>query len=410
MTPNFRVILSVRTPEERNILVADGFNLEPSHASSELESESHQHGDYVFDDAVQEFAVRRQRSTYASFGDDGTTATVNGYGTIMRLSRYLGGINNPAKVFGLEFSEGAEPYLVSWRAERFQQELPVPNSGFGLQIKDVEGLQPGVPKLEFLNNRWPQITYSVKGFNVRVRLFCQKGTVIQQFTVNNSSTSAVDLELILSVDFLMDYLDYMNSGEDVEMKCEHGPHGHSVIVVGRGTKKKNEDGTEKENENETLKEIGVLVGLFRNGESEKLSLSDDAHFKGRAVQKEYTLPKSGKLELKAAFRLQHLKPSSIWKDFMLPILDVDVSEILTLPVLALDRWPFLHDDVLGWHLRRNLEHVLSVCSIPIRRDVSESRHFGDNFAYEDEKDHRVTSIALTCGDFGDHRVSVPGSL
>lgn len=306
-------------------------------------------------------------------------------------------------MFGLEHSGGIHPYHVTLRPELFQSSLPFSNSGFGLQIMDRDALILGVPKLEFFNNRWPQIKYSSDGFDVRVRLFCQKGTVIQNFTVTNTLTSAAVLKLILAVDFKMHDLDYM----DLHMtstEYEHGPHGHSVLVLEKTPKSESEDGTSEQ--------MGVLVGLFRNGESEKLLLDLSARPAAKIMQ--YSLQGNETLELTAAFRLQYLKRSSVWKDFILPISDVDVSKIIQEPEIALDRWPFLRDEISGWHLRRNLEHILSVCSIPLNRDVLERQKPDDrvvcNTPTKGDKDHRVTPIALTCGDFGDHRVSVLGSL
>ena len=49
---------------------------------------------------------------------------------------------------------------------------------------------------------------------------------------------------------------------------------------------------------------------------------------------------------------------------------------------------------MNWHLRRNLEHILRVCCMPLEKGINSP----------------VNPVALTCGDFGDHRVSVPGSL
>lgn len=380
MTPNSKATSSVRTLEERNALLADCSILGPSGISDQPKPQPQQHGD-------KKFADRRQRSTYASFGDGGTTASVNGYGTIMRLNRYLGGENSPSKMFGLEFFDGGHPYFVRYRADVFQEQLLNPNSGFGLQIMGIDSLQPTIPNLEFLHDRWPQLTYSVKGFNVRVQLFCQKGTVIQHFTVTNTLDSAENLDLTLALDFLIHDLDYMNFPvEEATKEYEHGPHGHSVIVLDKTTERKNEDGT--------LEQVGVLVGLFRNGESEKYLFSSTQDISTRRRVKKCSLQGSETLELTAAFRLQYLKRSSVWKDFIMPISDMDVSEIVQKPVLALDRWPFPGNHDLSWHLRRNLEHILSVCSIPL----------------EDERDHSVTPIALTCGDFGDHLVSVSGSL
>lgn len=323
----------------------------------------------------------------------------------MRMSKYLGERNSPSQMFGLEHSSGAVPYLVTLRPDLFQSSLPYPNSGFGLQIMDRVTSKVGVPKLEFFNNRWPQIKYSSDDFDVRVRLFCQKGTVIQKFTVTNTLTSAADLKLILAIDFEMHDLDYMDSHSTwIDKEYEHGPHGHSVLVLEKTPKRENEDGTSER--------MGVLVGLFRNGGSEKLLLDLSPRPAAKIMQ--YSLQGNETLELTAAFRLQYLNRSSVWKDFILPISDVDVSKIIQEPELALERWPFLRKEISGWHLRRNVEHILSVCSIPLNRDVLERQkpgeHVGCNAPIEGDKDHRVTPIALTCGDFGDHRISVSGSL
>ncbi|KAJ5976378.1 hypothetical protein N7481_010085 [Penicillium waksmanii] len=122
-----------------------------------------------------------------------------------------------------------------------------------------------------------------------------------------------------------------------------------------------------------------------------------------------------------------------------------------------------NETVLSWHLRRNLEHILSVCSIPVdshifksqiapglaetenqdlptktikKQGVDENEMFlTQKDEDEDETEHpagpmiklqapdgkedvlhrnalsqdRIGPVALTCGDFGDHRISVSGS-
>lgn len=400
MMPNFKATSSVRTLEERNAALADCSHLGPPSASNKIEPVPQPYSD-------EESADTRQRPTYASFGDSGTTATVSQYGTIMRISKYLGGENNPSKMFGLEFPDGSTPYFIDQRAEDFQQNLSVPSCGFGLQITGLDSLQLVVPKLEFLIDRWPQITYSIKGFNVRVQLFCQNGTVFQRFTLSKTLTSTEDLDIVLDVNFLMHQLDYMND-EDYECKFDHGPHGHSIIVSGQRTdeEKKNEENKNEENKDEENKDgmsekARVVVGLFRNGDSKNLLLLDvKKGSKTRGIMKiKCPSQESETLELTAAFKLQYTKCSSDWKDFILPVSELDVDKIVQEPKPALnpDPWPFPHEDHLSWHLRRNLEHILSVCSIPLK-------------PLKDGIDHGVTPIALTCGDFGDHRVSVSGSL
>ena len=57
---------------------------------------------------------------------------------------------------------------------------------------------------------------------------------------------------------------------------------------------------------------------------------------------------------------------------------------------------------IGYIIHRNLEHILSVCSIPLQTPRMEM----DDRVTEQE----VTPVALTCGDMSFHRISVSSSL
>ena len=395
-SPEFQSYIKGENPRgQKRSRWANSTNLGSAQAPDELDSVPQQCGDNVSENTLPESIDRQQRSTYASFGDGGTTATVSGYGAIMRVTKYLEGADNPSKMLGLEFSGGTRPYFVESRAEYLQEESPFPHSGFGLRIMNFDNqdrLEFGTPKLEFLNDRWPQNTYTVRSFNVRVRSFCQKGIVIQRLTVFNGSESLAKLQLGLNIDFSMHAMDYMRWVDDEELKLEHGPHHHSVLLTGEP----------KPEEGQNSVQAGVVVGLFQNGQSQKLSseATENSSNLTRPIPLEHILQASETLELTAAFRLGHLNCNSSWRDFILPVSDVDTSQITQKQIPTLDQWPFPQNEVLSWHLRRNLEHILSVCSIPITQNVIV------NVAKEEED----YPISLTCGDVGDHRVSVPGSL
>lgn len=61
-------------------------------------------------------------------------------------------------------------------------------------------------------------------------------------------------------------------------------------------------------------------------------------------------------------------------------------------------------DHIEFAVRRNLEHILSVCAIPVR--VPGERHEGSIW----DKLRDVRPIALTCGDMAGHRISTASSL
>lgn len=316
----------------------------------------------------------------------------------MRLSRYLGGAKNPSKIFGLEFADGEEPYYITYRAECLQNKLGSLRSGFGLRFAVEEDLQLTDPTLRFLNDRWPQITYFVQKFNFKVQLFCQNGIIIQQYFVTNTTRATAKLQAYHSVVFRMQSLDYMNENSPFHMDYEIGPHDYSVVMLGRGSNEGEQDASQDA--------LGVVMMLYKNGKAQKIV--PPAVGERRRMKMAFSLRASETLEITSAFKICYLKRRSLWKDFVLPISDVDVSKIYQNPTLAAEKWPFPQDGALSWRFRRSLEHILSVCSIPLERASSADQ--STNTPVQTKNHSHIAPIALTCGDFGDHRVSVPGSL
>ncbi|KAL9105665.1 MAG: hypothetical protein Q9227_009214 [Pyrenula ochraceoflavens] len=369
-----------------------------------------QHGYSAGKTALPKPTDTGQRSSYASFGDKGTTATVNAYGEIMRLSRYVGGNKSPSKICGLEFGGGQKPYFITYRAQRLQEELSLPHSGFGLRIANEESLETASPALEFVNDRWPRITYSTQNFKVEVRLFCRDGTILQQYIATNILDTAADLQFELWIDFLMHDMDYMNDDledalwefmnktKNIENRFELGPHDHSIVVFEKSINKDNNNGNQEQ--------LGVVMGLSRNDETQNLAVSRDTLSHQRYMPIKYNIMASETMEITAAFKLRYLKRKSSWKDFILPTSCITMESMLQNPAADLHAWPFPNDPALSWRLRRNLEHILSVCSIPLKQEVDAR----SDTTLETEEGFEDCPIALTCGDFGDHRVSVSGSF
>ncbi|KAI9734211.1 MAG: hypothetical protein M1834_002312 [Cirrosporium novae-zelandiae] len=146
---------------------------------------------------------------YASFGDQGTTASVSAYGKILRTSSYLGGKQSQPGIFALDFAEAEEAYSVDARAQSFQEAVSDPNKGFGLRIRTLEHLEPGTPELEFLGERWPRITYDANGLSIEIQMLINNGITIQDFKVTNRSSSSANFDIILDINFDIQELDYM---------------------------------------------------------------------------------------------------------------------------------------------------------------------------------------------------------
>ncbi|KAI9734210.1 MAG: hypothetical protein M1834_002311 [Cirrosporium novae-zelandiae] len=168
-------------------------------------------------------------------------------------------------------------------------------------------------------------------------------------------------------------------------------YGYGILVIGFPAAK--EDG-----DNSTP--VGAVVGVFKNGNSLKLESPGDEG--SISILKECSLKAFESLELTVAYKLQHIPPISLpWRDSVLQSRDVDVDKIIKDSQTGLPNWAPRNDEKLGWYLRRNLEHILSVCSIPLKED---------NDSFVKNTNSPVAPVALTCGDFGDHRICMSGSF
>jgi hypothetical protein len=89
--------------------------------------------------------------TYASFGDNGMTASVNAYGHIMQMSRYLGfGCSG----FLCVDSQYWRPFYVESRMEDILESSKDPNRGLRLDIMDWSGVQN--LSSGFMYDQWPR--------------------------------------------------------------------------------------------------------------------------------------------------------------------------------------------------------------------------------------------------------------
>lgn len=378
------------------------------------------------------------------------TASAGLYGHLLRICRPVQdrlGSHLHSGLISIGPIDDPEAWYVYWRASQFLESSQVSTNGIGLRILNT--LSPKPPTLEFLEDRWPVISYETnEGFTVTVRLWCQNNLVVQQIQVTNTLNAFETLKLELNPNFSLQDLDYQEKRDELQIHRASGPHGYGIITLEDATSYPVDHGR-----------MCVILGLFKEGEAQQLSFDQS---EGDSIVKPISLMHEFKgattVKFTVALKLQMSKASAEWKDYMIPPEDL----IFNPPIDAGDdQTSSLSDDpVLSWHLRRNLEHILSVCSIPLNSTLARSRpssapvdteNNGPSITIQgidrpetfpnqsepfgDEPEHapgpmitlqapdgkedilhrsapsqnQIGPVALTCGDFGDHRISVSGS-
>ncbi|KAJ5288815.1 hypothetical protein N7478_001845 [Penicillium angulare] len=386
-------------------------------------------------DPLQE-ASNQRRAPYISFGEQGTTATAGAYGSLLRtcrpISKLKGSNGFPnSGIIGLEFAS-TEPWYVSGRANLILENAHDASCGFGLLVQN--DLSSDRPTVEFVDGRWPVIKYSTKeGFAVTVRLWCQHDTVVQHMHVMNPKLvtgEKPELRINLDPNFSMQDLDYLREKKNESTRYEKGVNDHGIIVMQvPGLRDKNDDDNEKLCDAREL--VSVLIGLFKDGAAQELQLNyteDERETKSRVQPIPITHPlgRDESVEFTTAFKTHTTTLEAHWRRFMIPseevIFDPHLSSLVNSTMMKLKD--------MSWYLYRNLEHIMSVCSIPIDLDsldetgsISSDRlkNYGPTIALTSPGGERdilsrteptvrsIRPIALTCGDFGDHRVSMLGS-
>jgi hypothetical protein len=136
------------------------------------------------------------------------------------------------------------------------------------------------------------------------------------------------------------------------------------------------------------------MAVFKDGVPQKLKLGNGKY---AGIDVPIMIPATETVKLTAAYRLQRITSANPnWTSLVVRSPDADVKGVLTKLQPKLTIWPANEMKELNYALRRNLEHILSVCSIPVEK------------ASDSEGSDKP--IALTCGDFAMHRICVSATL
>ncbi|OAX80100.1 hypothetical protein ACJ72_05569 [Emergomyces africanus] len=323
---------------------------------------------------------KRRRAPYVSFGDAGTTASAGTFGSLLRL----------------------------FAPESFWKRLNYITSGLESECPDKSEMPLEPPTLTFLDDRWPVVTYlTPDGFRMRVQLSCHENTIVQQVEVTNEETADGTLNLVLDPKFLLLDLDYVSFVSNSETTYTVGGPGNRGIVV---------TGAHLTDAEEEYQDLSVLITLFQKDVLQELSIAepDNSGISTRRMQSPIpisrTIGASESIKFVAVFTLQFTGSTLNLVDDILAGHDLN-SLLYPGSSFTRDhmRWPFPDEPEISWHLRRNLEHILSVCSLPLKGSDPRPNELSGSGLGSSGLGNDMAPVALTCGDFGDHRVCVSGS-
>lgn len=379
-------------------------------------------------DPVHEKDKPANQKTYASFGDRGTTASVNAYGNIMQISHFLK--FGRSGFLSVDLGGTPEPYLVQSRMERLMDISEESDEGIRLEIQKncKTGWKPSTvkPCLEFVYDRWPRFTYTtasetMNGLDLSLQYFCNRGIVFQTYTWKRRSESDPIPELpqfrfnptmlIRDLDFV-DPKNHFNDSMDgysrktISSKCSllilhtkmpelQEKRGQEEALSGSPSTEDQSPGAES-----LSSSAGVVVSPFAYGKPQEILQEDERTYMYKIVlsQEAQNLFKNhGILEITMAYRIELGSAETDWEDATVKTEELDHMR-KAFSDTAYQRIAFSSHQHLDFVIRRNLEHILSVCSIPLSN------------ASGSEPENRIAATALTCGDITGHRITSSSSL
>ncbi|KAI8310964.1 hypothetical protein K4K59_007741 [Colletotrichum sp. SAR11_240] len=288
------------------------------------------------------------------------------------------------------------PYCVLWRLETLLQwaENPLEGGGLGPTIHNT-------PSETIVNDRWP--TFEERDENGAVfkqqyvvfdDLLCQRLEFANYKTKkdDNSQTDSMP-ELVIRPDMLLRNLDFVDSENNFNMM--HSSDGsYKTRLEGRSLIRERSNG----DKNITL-EIHLLDerGVFEFVETSTSDISEESSYAIQHSSKEAKTSEDNPescVTVILAYRLRYTSDTTDHDNYVFELDWRDVSKTMDAMLMSRAEYTLTGNSKLDYFLRRNLEYILSVCSI----------------SFPDTEEDDLPYFALTCGDVDNHRVTTAASL
>lgn len=348
----------------------------------------------------------RHRPAYASFGENGLTATATAYGDLLQITQYFG--NDPSGFYCVDLQDVPEPYLVTQRMEHLQSYTVHPDKGMRLEVANINtpGLRDDIPKLSFLNNRWPNFKpETVAGdFNTEIQYFIHQKTVYQTYTFTSRGESSASLpEMTFNPELLIRDLDFSNSsiwnmqGKTNSSYRHRSPQGkHCILRIHKIRAEQDDDANQSSENNGNAVVLAIWPFIDDSPQSVQYERTT-AKYKITPGSQMLNRVKKVSVTVTLAYTL-HLVPCSQVEDISPPIAPMKLLGKLKADAetneTSFANPVFSDDNRLDLALKRNLEHILSVCSIPVGDGTKKT----------------IPPTAITCGDMSGHKVANEASL
>ncbi|KAL1799476.1 hypothetical protein ACET3X_003513 [Alternaria dauci] len=334
---------------------------------------------------------------YVSFGDNGTTASLNAFGDIIQISQAHS--SSRSGLFCVDLPSTYEPYAVQIRAEALMNAREIDGGGvcaytFSPNLSLYESPQI---RHEFIHDRWPLFTLEYERVVAEVFHVAFQGTIFQQYQWSTKSdpihySSGLDISvaaklLIRDLDFIDPEYRFNDEGFDKHYSHQLSEDGYGFILEHEGLFRDDEMCEEWEK----FDSVFLAVAIFVNGIPQKLELEGGNNDPIIVVNSpEFSVVQGHPLQVTVGYRI--LVREKGWDGTSFPITQGSLCAMHKMlretPFKRLELSGNIHLDFI---MRRNLEHILSVCSIPI---------------LEPHRD----GIALTCGDMSGHRIVTSASF
>lgn len=248
------------------------------------------------------------------------------------------------------------------------------------------------PTLKFIHHRWPLFITETSAFDLRIKYFVSKKTIYQEYSFKLKERCKIEYlpKLSINANLLIRNLNYVEPNKENDHTDEHYSYyeapDNSFII--RKYKPLEKGSIER-------KTVGLVIRPFVNDRPYNIQKIEDpnSYQITPGVHELQRLQNDGKMVVTIAYTLVLMESDAAATQSSSQA-EADLLKAKSKLDTKFGILPFTKEKNLNFILERNLEHILSVCSIPIR-DPSEAD---------------IVPIALTCGDVSNHRVVAASSL
>ncbi|KAH0433398.1 hypothetical protein CcaCcLH18_05927 [Colletotrichum camelliae] len=323
--------------------------------------------------------VGKKRQSFFSFGDDGLTATVGASGRLLRISQQF---PDERVGFCVDDKDMPEPY---YGVERLKgllsnaKDTPI-GQGIGAHI-DSPNYPDITQPVEMINHRWPT-------FRRISEDEIQLENEAKPADSNQPANKSLPL-MIISPDLLIRNLDFVDP--DNQFNKPEADNVEDYAFEREGNAVFREHRCPK-----TWNKFGLRILVRDETDSLELAPQASLRYSPYVIRWKSGRSKGAPEDLRGhtfilayTFGYAHIlhdskRPS--WNDAVISmnrLLEHRQDHTLT------------NNPTLDFFLNRNLEYILSVCSIPVRSN---------------SRSNRELPIALTCGDVENHRIATAASF